>query len=107
MNDFFTMHQGDPHNVFFAARMGLVALGLSLLFALTIIATLVILEWREETRKHKRYLAERDERREQHVRNLLANQRDKLLHSAESCVQTMPDMFGDARIVEEAFREFR
>lgn len=106
MNEYFAMHSDDPHNIFFAARMGFLALSLGAILILSIVSTLLFLGWRE----HKRYVKhEREARREQHVKALMeaAKTNDKLLYSAQSCTQTMPDMYGDQRIVEEAFREFR
>jgi hypothetical protein len=109
MKHFFSMNPNDPHNIFFAARMSFFALLLVVLFFLSVLGTWFFLEWREAVRKHKRYVAEREEKRAEHVKQLMAEQActDKLLYSSQSCTQTMPDMFGDARIVEEAFREFR
>jgi hypothetical protein len=105
MNHFFTMSQNDPHNICFAFRMSCLILGLGVVLIFTIVGTLMFLGWRE----HRRYMREREEKRAQHVKMLMeeAQKRDRLLFSVQSSTQTMPDMFGDQRIVEEAFREFR
>jgi hypothetical protein len=95
----------ETHNIFFAARMA----GLFFVLCMVLIASIGITLYVLHYRDHKRYLKNREEKREQHVKELLARERDKLVHAPQSCIQTTPDMFAgvDARIIEEAFSEFR
>jgi hypothetical protein len=108
MNSFFHMNPNDPHNIFFAARMGLFALALGVILALSIIGTLLFLGWKE----HRRYMKQREEKRRQHVLDLMNAQKqrddDRLLHSNQSCIVTLPDAEGIMRQIQtELMNDFR
>lgn len=109
MDSYFSISFNDPHAIFFAGRMAVLVFMLMLCFVVSFCGTWLIADWWKQQKMHRQYIKTRDQKREQHVRELRAQRHtqddDTIVYSIQSCTKTMPDGL-DAGMVQEAIRGF-